>query len=296
MKNRLLDYLSRLFSGRQAEESPATVPPVEETPPLTTLANPKMVNYLNRLQLFQNMPPPLLDYIVEKMETHTLEKGEVLVRQGALSDSLFIIRTGWVKIVDIGANDEEVILNQVGPGQVIGEMALIDETPRSNTVVAISSVTALEIKYQVVLEILEKQPLLARNFLSQMSDRVRFANAYIGESIQWCRHIAAGDYDFVADQLRLTRSTIVDMSHSHQVRASAFLSAFFEMVEDLRQREEELKQQVRQLTIEIDEVKRQQTVQEITESEFFENLQSSVQELRKRRSHPEPKESRPEEE
>ena len=55
------------------------------------------------------------------------------------------------------------------------------------------------------------------------------------------------------------------------------------MVEEVKEREENLKQQVQQLIIEIDEVKRQQAVAELTETDFFENLQVAAQEMRQKR-------------
>jgi hypothetical protein len=56
------------------------------------------------------------------------------------------------------------------------------------------------------------------------------------------------------------------------------------MIRQVRQREEGLKQQLQELTIQIDETKRQQTVTEITESTFFEGLQAAAQRLREKRN------------
>jgi CRP-like cAMP-binding protein len=165
-------------------------------------------------------------------------------------------------------------------------MSLIDQQPRSGTVIALTQLVALEIKYDVVLGVQNQYPTLMQAFLRDMSERVRFANAYIGEAIDWCQRIADADYDFVATQVERSQATIIDTTDSHQARANAFLSAFFKMVKNVRRREEALKQQIQQLTIQIDEVKRQQAVQEITHSEFFENLQATAKEMRdKRQSH-----------
>lgn len=243
----------------------------------------KLVKYLQRQPLFKKAPEAVLQKIATQTEVRTLQKGDVLIRQGEPSESLFIIRTGWVKVVTEGAGGQEVTLNQVGPAQVIGEMSLVDRQPRSGTVVAVSPVTALEIKYSVVLAVVDEHPPLMQAFLRDMSERIRFSNAYIGESIEWCQAIADGNYDFVQEQMEQTRSTIVDLSQSHQARAGAFLSAFFQMVEGVKQREDQLKQQIQQLTIEIDEVKRQQAVQEITDTDFFENLKAAAQKYRDRR-------------
>jgi CRP-like cAMP-binding protein len=234
--------------------------------------------------LFKGAPEAILAKLADKVRILKLARGDFLARQGDASDSLFVIRTGWIKIVAEGPNGEEVILNQCGPGQLIGEMSLIDQKPRSNSMIAISSTEVLEIKYDGVLAVLNEYPPLALSFLRDMSDRLRFANAYIEETIVWSQHIASGNYDFVQQRVSETQSTIVSTDLSYQARANAFLSSFFKMVEGVRKREEDLKQQVQQLIIEIDEVKRQRAVKELTESEFFENLQASARRMREERA------------
>jgi CRP-like cAMP-binding protein len=274
MGNKLTGFLQKLFGGQSQSG---------QTPPLTP-DEAKLVKSLQKLSLLENIPEPILAKISRQASLRELIKGEVLARQGDSSDSLFIIRTGWVKIIAVGSGGEEVVLNQCGPGQVIGEMSLLDQKPRSNTMVALSQVNLVEIKYDTVVEALNEYPQLALAFLRDMSDRLRFANTYIEETIVWSQHISAGDYDFVQKQVSETQSTIVDISLSDQARAGAFLSAFFKMVEGVRKREEELKRQVYQLTIQIDEAKRQRAVAELTETEFFEQLQESARKLREARN------------
>jgi CRP-like cAMP-binding protein len=244
----------------------------------------KLISYLEKLPLLKGAPEAVLAKLADKVKIMRLVRGDFLVRQGDDSDSLFVIRTGWVKIVAEGPQGEEVILNQCGPGQLVGEMSLIDQQPRSNSMVALSPAEVLEIKYEAVLALLNDYPLLTLSFLRDMSDRLRFANAYIEETIIWSQHIAAGNYDFVQQRVEETQSTIVSTDLTHQARASAFLSSFFKMVEGVKKREEDLKQQVQQLTIEIDEVKRQRAVKELTETEFFEHLQTTAQRLREQRA------------
>lgn len=244
----------------------------------------KIIKYIENLPLFHGVPESLLARLVGKITVRNLAKGEVLTRQGDPSDSLFVVRTGWIKIVASGFNGEEVVLNQCGPGQLVGEMSLMDRQPRSNAMIALSPTEVLEIKYDVVLQALTEYPMLALGFFRDMSDRLRFANAYIEETIVWSQHIAAGNYDFVQERLEETHATIIGTSLSYQARASAFLSAFFKMVEGVKKREESLKQQVHELTIQIDEVKRQKAVKELTENEFFEALQATAQKLREERA------------
>lgn len=243
----------------------------------------RLVKSLSRQPLFKETPEEVLFQVASQSKIRHLENDEALVNKGDPSDSLFIIRRGWLKILGDSLNGQEVVLNHVGPGQIIGEMSVIDQLPRSNTVTALKGAEVLEIKYVTILEVINQYPILAISLLQEMASRVRFANAYIEETIQWCQHIATGDYDFVQGQVQETKSTIVGLTQSHQARASAFLSVFFKMIEEVKQREDELKQQVQKLTIEIDETKRQRTVSELTDTNFFADLKAAAQRIRAER-------------
>ena len=243
----------------------------------------KLMKHLARQPLFKDTPQDVLAIIATQVKIREVAKDDFLIRAGDPSEAMLIIRTGWVKVITSDDKGEEVILNHIGPGQTLGEMSLLDRKPRSNSVIALRPVEALEIEYDVILNLLDQYPALARSLLQEMSNRVRFANAYIEESVEWCRHIAAGNYDFVQGQVEQTQSTVVDMTKPDHARASAFLSVFFRMVEDVKKREASLKQQVQLLTIQIDEAKREKSVKELTDTDFFEELQEAARRVRAER-------------
>ena len=204
--------------------------------------------------------------------------GDTLFLKGDTAGAMYVVQTGMSEVLMYGR-----VLERLGPGGIVGEMALIDQQPRSSTMIALSPVKLMEIKYEGILAVIDEYPRLALSFLRDMTTRLRFANAYIEETVEWCQHIAAGNYEFVEKQVEQTQSTIIDMSRSDEARASAFLSSFFKMVKDVRKREESLKQQVQELRIEIDEVKRQKAVTELTSTNFFEELQAAAKKLRRKR-------------
>lgn len=246
----------------------------------TPEANPKLIKQLAKHPLFKNTPEAVLAEIASRVKIHDLKKDDVVMKAGDPSASIFILRTGWVKIVRKDDRGEEVVLNHIGPGQVIGEMSLIDRKPRSSNVVVLRSAEVMEIEYDVITEMLNHYPILGQSLLQEMFNRVRFANAYIEETVEWCRQIAAGNYDFVQGQVEQTQSTVVDMTKPDHARANAFLSVFFRMVEEVKERELNLKKEVQRLTIQIDEVKRQKAVEELTDTDFFEELQEAAQKIR----------------
>jgi CRP-like cAMP-binding protein len=241
-----------------------------------------IIKYLQKLPLFDGLPDEIIDDMAGEVSSRKLTKDEVLFSRGGPGESLFVIRTGWVKITTVDGDGDELVLNHCGPSEVIGEMALIDKEPRSASVVALSPVEVIELKRNTFMEALYKQPLLAVDVMRNLSGRIRYATTYIEKAIEWSHRIAEGDYGFAMSQIQNVQSTMI-REKSDEARAGQLLSAFFEMVQGVQEREENLKQQLRELSIEVDETKRKQEFESLTESTFFSNLKSAAQRMREER-------------
>jgi CRP-like cAMP-binding protein len=242
-----------------------------------------VVQHLKNIPLLQGLPDETLRALAAELDTRHLHTGDILFHKGADGDAIYIIRSGWVKIVTENSAGQELVLNHCGPGEVVGEMALIDREPRSAGVIALSPVDVLQLKRETFMQVLSRQPMLALDIMRNFSARLRFSTTYIEKAIEWSRRIAAGDYHLTIEDIEST-SGIVDNDKADDVRAAELLSAFFEMVQGVRDREESLKQQLRQLSIEIDETKRRQAFEEVAQSPFYQDLKSSVQQIRRQQS------------
>lgn len=89
------------------------------------------IETLRTIELFKSLKPQALERVaaIASEETHT--RGTTIFRQGDVGDKLYIILEGQVRISRQIAGMGEEALAIFGPGQVFGEMALIDESPRS---------------------------------------------------------------------------------------------------------------------------------------------------------------------
>jgi CRP-like cAMP-binding protein len=241
-----------------------------------------IIKYLQKLPLFDGLPDEIIVDMAGEVSSRKLTKDEILFSRGGPGESLFVIRTGWVKITTVDGDGDELVLNHCGPSEVIGEMALIDKEPRSASVVALSPVEVIELKRNTFMEALYKQPLLAVDVMRNLSGRLRYATTYIEKAIEWSHRIAEGDYGFAMSQIQNVQSTMI-REKSDEARAGQLLSAFFEMLQGVQEREENLKQQLRELSIEVDETKRKQEFESLTESTFFSNLKSAAQRMREER-------------
>ena len=237
-----------------------------------------ILSQLKKTSMFSGLSDDALSVLAEKATTRKLAKDDVLMRKGEAGDSLFLIHDGWVKIVTVDSKGDELIINRCGPGETIGEMALLDRGPRSATVIALEPAEVLELKQDVFQEVLDQRPDVSLSIIRSYSNRLRFSTTYIERAIDWTQRIAEGDYSFIDH----TQPGLKNASDDD--KATQLLSAFFKMVSKVKEREEGLKQQLEKLSFEIDQVRRKQEFEEITSTEFYSKLKEQAKALREKRA------------
>jgi CRP-like cAMP-binding protein len=99
--------------------------------------------------------------------------GDVLMRQGDEGDRVIVLRSGLVKVLSHDQVGGVRLLGIRRPGELLGEMACLDDRPRSATVLAGSPLTAVTIARSRFLEYLDDYPRVTLEVCRQMSDRLR---------------------------------------------------------------------------------------------------------------------------
>ena len=100
-----------------------------------------------------------------------LDKGKVVFHQGDPGDTMYIIQAGAVEVTQL-QGDQETVLALLERGDFFGEMALIDERPRSATVTAIQPTRLLPLTRTTLLERVRQDPGVASHLLRAMSHRI----------------------------------------------------------------------------------------------------------------------------
>ena len=240
---------------------------------------PDTIDQLKKINWFNELPDDFFGALAQKVHKRSLRKDEILFHKGDEGDSLFIINTGRVKIVTQDSQENEVVLNQVGAGEIIGEMALLDHEPRSAGVVALEETSVMELSREDFMEILSRQPELALSVIRSLISRLRHNTSYIEQITEMSRHVARGDYSFLDE----TWSEQTEEEKSGQDKIRQLMAEFYSMVKGVRERETELKEQVQKLALQIDEAKRKQVFESITNTDFYAGLKKQAQELRAQR-------------
>ena len=109
------------------------------------------------------------------LEKRTFKQGESLFKEGESGREAYLIQNGFVSIWR-EQDGQQVSLATRGEGEIVGEMALIDDTVRSATVTAGSEVEADVITREVLLGILDQSPPVLSVILHQLLESLRSSN------------------------------------------------------------------------------------------------------------------------
>ena len=126
------------------------------------------VELLKGIPLFAQCSKKDLRDIARLTEEVAFDQGEVLIGEGERGSEVFVVVDGTLEVSRGGEGN----LAEVGAGQVVGEIALLSNQPRSATVTAATSVRALRIGGAEFLDLLERMPLLWLKITRALADRI----------------------------------------------------------------------------------------------------------------------------
>jgi len=233
------------------------------------------IELLKRVPTFAMLPDEQLQILVAHLKQQIFAKGELLFHLGDPGDSLFIIDQGRVRVF-LEVSGKPLTLQEYGPGNAFGEMALIDGGPRSANVIALEETYIWRLDRQSFLSVLAEQPDFAMALLSEISTNLRFANTFIEKAAAWSRSVADAQYDDAIEALGQVHPEEAE-------RIQGFMRAFSSMVTEVQAREEAYRQEVDQLRIIIDESKRDRQLQAIESSKSFQEIAQQGRLLREAR-------------
>jgi CRP-like cAMP-binding protein len=213
--------------------------------------------------------------IVQQMTLRQLAAGEVLFRRGDLGTAFYVIQSGQVRISTLDLEGQEIILNTMEAGESFGELALIDQLPRTANAIATEPTTVLQLERDHFLHAIYDSPLLMQWVLQLVGDRARHMTEYIEHLGYWANQMVEGSYRQALTTIETVTTTTGDR---------AFLAASASLVkvtEAVQAREEALRQQMQQPMVTIDPAKRDRDVRQITETQYFQELLTLSRQLRR---------------
>jgi CRP/FNR family cyclic AMP-dependent transcriptional regulator len=139
--------------------------------------------FLATVPLFKGLDQAELSKFGELLREKSYPKGSVILFEDDPGDALFIVRSGRVKVVLVAEDGREVILGLLGVGEHFGELALIDDQPRSAHVIAMEDSSLLVLRRDDFRRRVEANPSVAWSLLTELSRRLRRADGKIGSLV-----------------------------------------------------------------------------------------------------------------
>ena len=135
---------------------------------------------LNSVPLFASFPDDQLRTLVTVVTRRSAPRSSVIMAAGDPIDSLYIVISGRLKVMMGDSEGKEVILSLIGPGEFFGEMGLIDDSPRSASVVAIEPCELLSVTKRDFRKCLQENFEMAQTVMRGLVRRLREADRKIG--------------------------------------------------------------------------------------------------------------------
>ena len=145
--------------------------------------------------LFSHLPPSELQRL-RKVTREILVPGRRFIfKEGDPGDGVYVVKEGAVQISTIIGTGERLVFAEVLPGDVFGEMSLLDDQPRSAYAEAEGETTLYFVPRKEMVEMLEQSPELALTLVREVSERLReFNRQYIRKVLQAERMALVGRF------------------------------------------------------------------------------------------------------
>lgn len=133
------------------------------------------------MPFFSGLDAASLDRVGRGMRTRRFRRGEVIFHMGDPGDALFIVMSGAIKIMLPSDTGEEAILATLRPGDVFGELALLDGAPRSATATALEASETVILPRDQFRELLATEPAIRDALLASIAGELRRLTNHVEE-------------------------------------------------------------------------------------------------------------------
>src|SRR5438132_3345427 len=128
---------------------------------------------LEKSGLFGRLGPEDLGALGRMARERSFRAGQEIFKEGDAGDGMYVVKEGLVEISVLVRQNARHIFSQVLPGDIFGEMAVLEDKPRSASAVARQAAVVYFIPRAEMLELVDRSPALAQALLREISRRLR---------------------------------------------------------------------------------------------------------------------------
>lgn len=129
----------------------------------------KRKDFLRSLPICASLRDRELGYLQQSLHSRTYHEGEPLFLEGDIGRALFIVETGGVELNKAGPDGKPQRLALLGPGTIFGEMALLEQLPRSASAVAVERSSLLLLYRSKLDSLLSRHPIVGLEIMAHLA-------------------------------------------------------------------------------------------------------------------------------
>jgi sigma-B regulation protein RsbU (phosphoserine phosphatase) len=141
------------------------------------------IDFLRSLPFLRDASADVLSSLAQAALQRDFEAGEIIMREGSAGRQFYVIIDGLAEVVK-GTSPDEMRLALRGPGEFVGEMALLEDRPRFATIRALQPTRVLEFSEEALHSVLLEQPLLLYRAIRVLMARLREADLQMIADLQ----------------------------------------------------------------------------------------------------------------
>ncbi len=138
---------------------------------------------LRSSDLLRTIPERELDALTPRVRRVRYPPNQIIFQKNDEGSSVMFVVSGRVKIVSVSPSGSELILNIMNPGQVFGELALIDGKPRSADAIAAAETELLTLSRRDFLDVLSRNLEVSLSMMAILCDRIRQATSFVEDAV-----------------------------------------------------------------------------------------------------------------
>ena len=144
-----------------------------------------LVEVLGHIPIFSLLSPRELQRIARAVHVRRYDPGEVVVRRGVAQSGFYMVHSGSVDIVRLGRSGKSEVVGTLYPPELLGEFSLLDDSPRSSSIVAAEDNELIGFFKPDLMDILVTRPQMGCKILLRLAEEMA--------------HILRGDYTKLLD-------------------------------------------------------------------------------------------------
>ncbi|GAB77046.1 CRP/FNR family transcriptional regulator, anaerobic regulatory protein [Austwickia chelonae] len=138
---------------------------------------------VRRSPLFAALNDDDVEALRTTMSETSLQRGDVLFREGQRGDSLYVIVSGKIKLGRSSTDGRENLMAILGPGEMFGELSLFDPGPRTATATAVADTELIGMGNESLHEYLKDRPAVSLTLLASLARRLRRTNDSVADLV-----------------------------------------------------------------------------------------------------------------